>query len=201
VGSDFISQIPHEWYWLFLFVSVIIENIFPPYPGDTVVVFAGYIAGAGYLKFSHLVIAIITGNLLSAAMMYYFGLEVIDFMAKRIKNENLKKVFSREGLESTHKWFEKYGFWAVVFSRFSAGIRFFVAIIAGMIRMHITLFLFAFFIATILWNSILVYGGYVLGKNWSQLLGYIELYSGLVAVVIVIALLFFGIRYYLKNKK
>ncbi|MDH4262112.1 MAG: DedA family protein [Spirochaetia bacterium] len=200
MNADFISQIPHEWYWLFLFVSVFIENIFPPYPGDTVVVFAGYIAGMGHLKFSHLLISIISGNLLSATVMYYFGLEIMEFMSNRLKNEKLIKIFSRKGLESTHKWFERYGFWAVVFSRFSAGIRFFVAIIAGMVRMHISIFLFAFLIATILWNSILVYGGYVLGKNWNQLLKYIQLYSGLVAVIIITVLAIFSIQYYFKSK-
>lgn len=200
MGTDFISQVPFEWYWLFLFVSVFTENIFPPYPGDTVVVFAGYLAGAGNLKISSLIIAIVTGNLASAAIMYYFGLEIMEFMFNRLKSENLKKVFSRESLEKTHVWFERYGFWAVVFSRFSAGIRFFVAIIAGMVRMHISIFLLAFLLATIIWNSILVYGGYTLGKNWSQLLHYIRLYSGIIGVVLVIGAAFFVLRSFLKKR-
>ena len=164
------------------------------------VVFAGYLAGKDYLKFSYIAISIITGNLLSAIIMYYFGLEVMDFMVKRLKSEKLKKIFSREALEKTHVWFERYGFWAVVFSRFSAGIRFFVAIIAGMVRMPIALFIFAFLVATLLWNSLLVYGGYVLGKNWNLVMKYLQLYNGFVAIVILVIVGVLFARYYKKGK-
>jgi len=201
MDMEFLSKIPHELYGAFLLVSVFIENIFPPYPGDTVVVFAGYIAGTGHLSLVTVAIAIAVGNLASAALMYYFGLQVIDFIVGRLKNEKLRQVFSRQSLEKTHEWFTRYGFWAVVFSRFSAGIRFFVAIIAGMVKMHISVFLFAFLMATMIWNSILVYGGYTLGQNWNTLLNYIRFYSGIIAAVIAMALVIFGIRYYLKTRK
>jgi len=200
MSSDFITQIPLDWYWVFLLVSVFIENIFPPYPGDTVVVFAGYIAGTGHLKLPWLIFAVVVGNLASAAVMYYFGLEIIQFMVRKIKNEGIKKVFSQENLQKTHGWFERYGFWTVVFSRFSAGFRFFVAIAAGMARMHIALFLFAFLIATVLWNGLLVYGGYALGHNWAQVLHYLEIYSGIVGAVIVTALLYLIYRFWKKRR-
>ncbi|MCL4419875.1 DedA family protein [Patescibacteria group bacterium] len=197
---DFISQVPLDWYWLFLLVSVFIENVFPPYPGDSVVVFAGYVAGTGRISFPVLSASIITGNLLSATLMYYFGLEIMEFMLKHLRSEKLKKIFSRETLTTTHNWFERFGIWAVIFSRFSAGIRFFIAIIAGMVRMHISLFLAAFLIATIIWNSLLVYGGYILGKNWDHLLGYIRLYSGIIALIIVVVISIWAIRFYRGEK-
>jgi len=198
--ADFISHVPFEWYWLFLMASVFIENIFPPYPGDSVVVFAGYIAATGHLSFPVLAIAVVFGNLVSALIMYYFGLEIMDFMLKHLKSEKLKQVFSRETLAKTHSWFERFGFWAVIFSRFSAGIRFFIAIIAGMVNMPVVLFMFSFLIATIVWNSLLVYGGYILGKNWDQLMGYIQLYSGIVALVIVTGIVVFFIRLSMKSR-
>lgn len=200
MSTDFITQIPHEWYALFLFISVFIENIFPPYPGDTVVVFAGYVAGTGHLKLPWLIIAIISGNLMSATVMYYFGFEIMEFVLKRVKSKTIRDIFSRESLQQTEGWFKRYGFWAVVFSRFSAGFRFFVAIVAGMVRMNITVFLFAFLLATIIWNSLLVYGGYTLGKNWQQVMEYLKVYSWAVGIIIVLVAGFIFYRFKKKEK-
>ena len=34
-----------QWFYLILFASCLVENLFPPYPGDTVILLAGYLAG------------------------------------------------------------------------------------------------------------------------------------------------------------
>jgi membrane protein DedA with SNARE-associated domain len=192
--TDFFHQIPPELYGWFLFGSVFIENIFPPYPGDTIVVFAGYLVGTKNLNIINAALAIYIGNLLSASLMYYFGHEILEFIIKKVKNKNIREVFSKKHLERTHIWFEKHGLWAVIFSRFSAGIRFFVAIAAGIAEMPFGIFFFAFSIATAIWNTILVYAGYTLGKNWDDVLGYVKLYSSIFGVILVLALMVYLFR-------
>lgn len=200
MSTDFFTSIPPELSWVFLLASVFIENIFPPYPGDSIVVFSGYLAHSGHLSFLSIGVAITVGNLTSAALMYYFGERVMEFFLARIKSPTLKEVFSTDHLVKTHDWFNKYGLAAVVFSRFSAGIRFFVAIVAGMVRMHIALFLAAFFIATLIWNTVLVGGGYLLGKNWEEMLIYIRIYSGFIALGLFLAALLFLLKFAKKNR-
>ncbi len=200
MNTDFFTAVPPEFYWVFLLVSVFIENIFPPYPGDSVVVFSGYLAHSGHLSFLSIAVAVILGNLSSAALMYYFGIHIMEFFLGHLRSKTLKEVFSPDHLTKTHDWFNRYGLVAVVFSRFSAGIRFFVAIVAGMVKMHIALFLSAFLVATLLWNSLLVGGGYVLGQNWEELLTYIRIYSGFIALGLFLAVLLLLVRYTRKNK-
>jgi membrane protein DedA with SNARE-associated domain len=124
----------------------------------------------------------------------------MDFFSARINSPTLKNLFSTGNLEKTHAWFNKHGLLAVLFSRFSAGIRFFVAIVAGMVRMNIVLFISAFTIATVLWNTILISGGYLLGQSWEEMLHYIRIYSGFVAVVMFLGIIIFLYSYLKKNK-
>lgn len=203
MNTEFFQSVPPQFYEIFLFFSVFIENIFPPYPGDSVVVFSGYLLQTGTIELLPMVLIILVGNLSSAALMYFFGHEVIKFFLKHIKSQALKEVFSEDHMHRTHDWFNRYGIFTVIFSRFSAGIRFFIAIVAGMVEMHIALFLTAFTIATILWNVLLVSGGYYLGSNWEELLSYVRIYSGVVAfVVIAVALGFmFYVTHYADKKK
>ena len=163
------------------------ENIFPPYPGDSVIVLGGYLLGAGKMSFLSLTTSVYAGNLAGAGVMYYFGEHVLDFFRKRFRNKWTQEILDPESLKKTENWFKKWGVIAVIFSRFSAGIRFFVAIVAGMFRMNILVFLLCFSLATFLWNSLLIYGGYVLGENWRKVIDYMQLYNTVIIGLIVIA--------------
>ena len=185
-----------EYYSIFIFASAFMENIFPPYPGDSVIVFSGYLFASERIGLVPLITAVMAGNLISAIIMYYFGVELISFVRKKIQMKFIQEILDLKHLTRTHDWFNKYGIMAVIFSRFSAGIRFFISIVAGMVKMNLILFISAFSIATAIWNMLLVYGGYTLGQNWEQLLGYIRLYSGLIAVIFILV----GLLYLLKSK-
>lgn len=171
-----LKQIPRQAWWLFVFFSAFLENIFPPYPGDSVVVLGGYLWGAGKMGFLSLATAVYGGNVAGALVMYYFGEHVLGFFRK-FPNKWTQEILNTEKLKKTESWFAKWGILAVLLSRFSAGIRFFIAIVAGMFRMNIAVFFVSISVATLLWNSLLIYGGYVLGENWRKVTGYLQLYN------------------------
>lgn len=199
--QGFLNEVPRSVYWIFVFLSSFIENVFPPYPGDTVTVFGGYLAGTGRLTLFELIFSVFTGSLAGAIFMYYAGHKVLAFFAKRVHNKTFQNFVSEEHMRKTHDWFESYGVWAVLFSRFSAGIRFFVAIVAGMVEMNFVLFTFTFACGTIIWNALLIYGGYSLGDNWEIILGYLKIYNIAVMGIIVALVLFFAIRIFIKKRK
>lgn len=192
--EQFLKHIPQNAWWFFVFFSAFMENIFPPYPGDSVIVLGGYLWGAGKMSFWSLATSVYAGNLAGAGVMYYFGEHVLDFFRKRFRNKWTQEVLDPESLKKTESWFKKWGVIAVIFSRFSAGIRFFVAIVAGMFRMNIFVFMLCFSIATFLWNSLLIYGGYVLGENWRKVIDYMQLYNtviiGVIGIAVIIWLLY-----------
>lgn len=186
--EQLLREIPQNAWWFFVFFSAFLENIFPPYPGDSVVVLGGYLWGAGKMGFASLASAVYAGNIVGAVTMYYFGEHVLGFFRK-FPNKWTREILDTEKLKKTENWFAKWGILAVVLSRFSAGIRFFVAIVAGMFRMNIFVFTISFSMATLLWNSLLIYGGYFLGDNWRKVIEYLQLYNTVLISLMIAGLI------------
>lgn len=196
-GSDVVEwmrDLPEWAMYVFLCVSSMIENIFPPWPGDVPIVFAGFLAAHGVLTLSMAFAASLIGNLLSGLFMYYAGTYVV-FIVYRIRlrvrrpafvRKWLGEVFSRKQLERTREWFVRWGAGLVIISRFLAGIRIFVVVVAGLTRMNLAIFLLAFGLGVSIWNVLLLGGGYALGENWEQILGWIKIYSTAVVSLLTI---------------
>lgn len=197
--QSLLESISSAYYGIFIGFSAFVENVFPPYPGDTVIVFGGYLLAKGYIRFLELFLAIYLGNILGASLMYYFGEHVLEII-KKVSRGKFLADFDETKLDKTKIWFSRYGIWAVVFSRFSAGIRFFVAIVAGLVRMPFGGFLFAFIVSTTLWNSLLVYGGYILGENWEKMLEILRLYNLVVLAILAVALAIWVFLRYRKKR-
>ena len=182
-------------YW-FLFFSTILENLFPPWPGDTMVVLGGFLMAHDAVGFWGLTLVTLAGNMVGALIMYFAG-EGLVALARHYQQyikwewarNQLNELTSPESMDRTSHWFRKWGLWFVIVSRFSAGIRFFVSIIAGISRINLILFAFAFAIGVIIWNTLLIYGGYALGENWRQIMDWLRVYNTVVIVMIILAVI------------
>ncbi len=162
-------------YWIVFFISAFTENIFPPFPGDTVIIFGGYLYGRDIISFWTLYSAVYFGSVLGAVTMFYFGEQIAMLVLTKIKIWNLQKI--DHAIEKIKKKFYKHNLLIIIFSRFSGGIRFFISIVAGMSQLHISLFILYFSLATVLWSSLLIAGGYLLGNNWENILFYLKVYN------------------------
>ncbi|MCB1173746.1 MAG: DedA family protein, partial [Leptospiraceae bacterium] len=139
-------------------------------------------------------------NLIGAWAMYFAGERVLE-LARRVHNSferpqwlkrMLNELVSESAMERTRSWFQRYGLWFVTLSRFSAGIRFFVSIIAGISKMNLLAFSLAFSLGVLIWNTLLLYGGFMLGDNWMQILDILKIYNRIVISLIILALAGFG---------
>ena len=175
--------------WLFFAFSNLMENIFPPWPGDMITVFGGFLTAQKTFGIFPLISSTIAGNIAGALIMYKFGNKVIYFI--RDHDFPFKSSFySEKGLEDTFSWFNRNSVVVVLLSRFSAGVRFFVSIVAGMTGMKLHEFLFYFTLAISVWCSMLIGGGYYLGKNWNQVLEILSLYNKVIITLLFLAVAF-----------
>ena len=142
-------------------------------------------------------IALIIGNLIGAFIMYFLGTSLLTLVRRVQKRgpkffvNTLGEITSAESMDKTQSWFNKWGVIFVLFSRFSAGIRFFVSIIAGITRMNLILFTSFFTLGVILWNTLLLAGGYALGKQWHRILEWLRIYNFVVIIIIIIGIILF----------
>jgi membrane protein DedA with SNARE-associated domain len=179
-----------------IFVSNFIENIFPPWPGDTINVFyaAVPLRSRGWEDWMGFGLGIWGGNILGALVMYYFGERILSFFVKKFP------FLGEEGksLTKLKSSFRKNAFQYVLLSRFSAGVRFLVSIACGGIRMNLVSFLTAFSISVFLWNGVLVGFGYLLGENWSKIIEWMGVYNKWILLLLGA---FFGMYFLYQKKK
>ncbi|TGL69030.1 DedA family protein [Leptospira jelokensis] len=182
-----ILELPPLVLWAFFCFSNFLENIFPPWPGDTVTVFSGFISSSEHspISFIAVIFATYVGNLLGALTMYYFGERFLLFL-KETKIPFLSKLYHEENLRKTLVWFRKFEIVVVLVSRFSAGIRFFVSIVAGMSKMNIIKFVILYSIAISLWCGILLFAGSFVGSNWNQIIVILSYYNRTIGVILFI---------------
>ena len=188
---------------IFLFFSSILENLFPPWPGDTFIVLGGFLASQDKDALPFYFLSTLLGNLTGAVLMYYTGEHLITFFrylhdrTQRVfLRRILKPLFQTEQIAKAKHYFQRWGVLLVLFSRFSAGVRFFVSIVAGMVRMNFLLFILCFSLGVIAWNSLLLWGGWQLKANWNEMLAWLQLYN-----TVVMALLFALLLLWLFYKK
>jgi membrane protein DedA with SNARE-associated domain len=190
--------------WVFFFFSNLMENVFPPWPGDTITAFGGFLVAksigmeGGGLSFLSLGTSTLFGNLAGALIMYRFGHVFLNWI--RLRDFPFKsELYDEEKIHQTFDWFKRNSVLVILLSRFSAGIRFFVSIVAGMVRMNLVLFLTLFTIAIFLWCGILIYAGYSLGNHWDLVTEYLEIYNRFIVGVLMAGLLIFFV--WKKRKK
>ncbi len=192
---NWLESLPVINIYIVVFLSAFTENVFPPWPGDTVTVLCGFLISQGKGNFLVCFSLILLANVLTAILLYFAGESIIRFFtylhtrwANSWLNSFMKPLVDPQQLAKTKIWFERWGILFIFLSRFFAGIRFFVSIIAGIVHMNIYLFLIVFSLGVILWNGLLLWGGWKLGENWHNIITFISLYNWFIFSLIFILL-------------
>lgn len=185
-----------EWYWVltFAFIVTLVENLFPPSPSDSVLVFIGSLVALGTVKFIPLLVAASLGSLAGFVIMYYLGY----FFGHRVVDSNRIKFINQKDLEKPEKWFRQYGYYLIIANRFLSGTRAVIAFFAGMSELTVSKTIILSLLSALLWNAILIYLGIVFGDNYESIIDYISLYGKIIFPIALIGIGLF-IWYKIKN--
>lgn len=192
-----LSQIDLLYVYAAVFFIAFIENIFPPFPSDVIVVFVGSLIAIG--KGSVLItVALATlGSTVGFMTMYSIGYR---FDHSLIEGGKIRWI-SRDVVEKVNAWFGKYGYAVIIVNRFLAGTRAIVSFCAGMASMKFVPTTMLSALSALVWNSILVFFGIAVGENWRVIGEYLTTYSTVVSIVIAVLILAGVIRYFIMRKK
>lgn len=175
--SDFFAR---YGYWV-VFIGVMLENIGVPVPGETALLFAGFLAYQGKLNILLAIVLAIAGATLGAVLGFllgwYGGVCVVDRLLLR---------FPRIGKEyqDAQKQFLRYGPWAIFAARFIAGLRVFAGILAGALRMPFQVFLTFSFVGAVCWAPVIGYVGFLFGNSWGTLVSFLTRMNRITLVLI-----------------
>lgn len=170
-------------YWV-VFFGVMLENVGVPVPGETVLLFAGFLSFQGKLHILPAIFTAIAGASVGATLGYglgwYGGVPVINRLLGRFPR--LRKQY-----DESQKLFEKHGKWAVFVARFVTGLRVFAGVLAGILRMPFQTFMLVSFAGAVCWAFVIGYVGYAFGGSWDKLVDFVGRMNRIVLIVIVAA--------------
>lgn len=161
-----------------LFLAGLIEVVFPPFPGDLSFVAGGVVAGRRGFPLAWPVLAAFTGTMLAAAVLFFLGklcgrpLLRRPFFARLLPEARLARL---------EAWFDRYGLWLIIGSRFLAVIRSGIALAAGMAGLRPGLSFGGMAAGIALHAALLVVGGALLREGWEAFAARVGLFSWLLA--------------------
>lgn len=156
-------------------------------PGDSLLFITGLLIASGaityniWLAVSILFIAAVVGNITG----YWIGYKA----GPPLFNKPDSKLFKKEYVDHTHRFFERYGARAIVLARFVPIVRTFITATAGMGRMDFRRYLVFSAVGGLLWAVGVTVAGYFLG-NIEFVKKNIELILILVVFVSVVPIVF-----------
>ena len=189
----FLNDQSPELICFILFLGAFLENLIPPIPGDTLIVFGAYLAGMGIVRLVPAYLAMWLGSTLGCLLVY-----AVAYWKGRAFFLGFKsRILTEKNLGRVEAGFSRYGDRIVIFNRFLPTVRAFVGIVAGISRIHPVRMSVYVVLSTLLWNSLLVYFGLKVGENWGLVVDVLRAYNRVILVLMVAG----GIGYWLWRRK
>ena len=200
--QDFIISIMNNYGYLGVFLMVAIENFFPPIPSEVILLFGGFMTTTTKLTIFGMIIASTLGSLVGAIGLYYIGRIFNKERLKKIISGKIGKVLrlKNSDIDKADHWFDTKGYKTVFFCRFIPLIRSLISIPAGMSEMPVIKFLLYTTLGSLIWNTVSIIIGIIVGENWVSIVNVFNAYSQIVVILILIILAIAVLLFY-KNSK
>ena len=171
-ASEFFNWFVQNANYWFVFIFMVIESSFIPFPSEVIVPPAAYLAcrnvGAGADMNIWMVILIATaGALVGAFINYYLALwigrpVVYKFADSRFGHACL---INREKVDKAEAYFDKHGAISTFIGRLIPAIRQLISIPAGISKMNVGQFALFTFLGALVWNAVLAGLGFWLSTT------------------------------------
>ncbi len=188
----YIEQAPDWLVFVTVFLASYVENIFPPVPGDTILIFGAYLVGRGNLSFTMALITTLAGSVLGFLTLYVIGFRY----GRGFMYSKQQTWFSPKSLERVERLFDKWGYGVVLINRFLAGLRSVIGLFSGIGKLNIWKVILLSTISSFFWNGTLIWLGSSIGENWELIGVYLQRYNSIVSILLVAVIASFLIHRY-----
>ena len=166
-----------------LFLGSLIEYVFPPFPGDTLVVLGAWYAVNGKISWPVAFVAVTAGAVVGAWIDYRIG---VALGAALERGAMRRGPITLEHVRRVEAGYARFGAWFLLANRFLPGIRAFLFVGAGAARLPVGKVLLWGGISAAAWNALLLLVGAFLASNLSEFVGWLERYTAFAWVVMAV---------------
>lgn len=165
--------------YILVFVLMVIESSFIPFPSEVVVPPAAYLATAQLSENSKyagtdmnifvVVIVATAGAIVGALFNYYLSLWIGRPAVYKFANSRLGHFFliNEPKVQKAEQYFDRHGAISTLIGRLIPAVRQLISIPAGLARMNIGKFIVFTGLGALIWNIVLATLGYWLGLHFS----------------------------------
>ena len=172
-------------------VIVGLDNLCPPIPSELVLPLAGFSASQGTFSLLGALAWTTFGSVAGAVVVYCLGA----WLGRERTRALLLRIplVRAADFDRTEAWFARHGTKAVFFGRMVPIFRSLISLPAGVERMPFGRFLVLTTLGSLIWNTIFVVAGYLLGANWHVVNDYAGIFQYLVITAVAVAIAVFVI--------
>ncbi len=207
--SSLFSTLLDNLNYYSVFFLMMLESTVIPVPSELVVAPAAYHAAGGNLNIILVILASTLGADLGASINYVVAYFVGRPVIYKFANSKLGHLclLNQEKVEKSERYFDTHGKLATITGRLIPGIRHLISIPAGLAKMHYGHFILYTTIGAGVWNCILAALGWYLHSVVPEeelndkILVYGEYIKFAIIGLVVLAIVFYLIKYFVKKMK
>jgi len=169
-AATFFDWFVNNASYLFVFIFMMIESSFIPFPSEVVVPPAAYLAvQKGDMNILVVVLVATAGALAGALINYVLSLVIGRPIVYAFANSRLGHacLINQEKVEKAERYFDEHGAASTFIGRLIPAIRQLISIPAGIARMNIWSFCLFTALGAMVWNGILAFLGWWLAQKVS----------------------------------
>ena len=169
-----------------------LESCFIPIPSEVTLPFAGFLAQKGTFSLPLVIAAGVLGDTLGTMVAYAIG-----YYLEEIHIVNLIHKYGRYILFSEHeyttlmKWFQTKGTFIITIGKLLPGFRSIIGLPAGLSEVKPLKALGYTLLGSVIWCTLFVYLGYILGNNWKSLDPIFRKFEVLILLAILAGIVFY----------
>ncbi len=167
----FLEGIPPALVYVVLGLGAAIENVIPPIPADTFVLFGGFVSARGLARVELVFVATWLGNVASALLVYLVGYR---FGPEFFASGRGRKLLTPGQLRTVEAFYDRWGIAALFATRFLPGLRAVVPVFAGVSKLRLRVVAPPVLVASAIWYGGLTYLGASAGENLEEIQGAIS---------------------------
>lgn len=185
IAAKLLELFEQFGYWA-VFFGVMLENAGLPVPGETILLFAAFLAYEGDFYLPYVIAWAVFGATLGDNIGFLIGWRGGRPLLERYTRKS-KHIHNR--LVQAERFFARHGAWTVFIARFVTGLRVFAGPLAGALRMPWPRFLFFNFSGAVVWSIVISVVGYLFGSQWPLLFKLIKRVN--LGLLVGVALVFY----------
>ena len=171
-----------------LFGATFVEYVFPPFPGDLVVVLGAWWAVEGHISWPATFAAVTAGAIAGAWIDYQVGA----WIGRRLETratlpDVVHRVLTADRVARFEEGYRRWGGLLIAANRFLPGVRAFLFLAAGAARVPLRRVLLLGALSAILWNALLLGAGALLARNLDDLVALFDRYTQAASTAVVAA--------------